>query len=423
MLSHFLERLSTEGWTPHAGQLEYLTSDAKFRVLACGRRWGKSDASAADIAIRIASSATSVQLAIAPTLVQAKLVFERVRWMLTALGVSFTVAVSPHPTLKIVEGKGATAQTIHILDARSGHDAQNLRGIGADHVLIDEAAFIPESLITEVAMPMPAANDGRMTLISTPRGRNYFYRMFLRGQAGERGFWSRQSPSIENPRVGEQFLSIQREIISERAYKTEYEAEFIDSQTAVFAMDAIDDCLVSPIVDRGPVYLGVDWARYRDYVGVVAVRGDRSRSEVIHVDRWSGVRWSHSVQRVARIAEEVEASVVVCDRTGAGDHPTENLASDFRDLYVVPFSFSRRSKPELIEFLGALIEHARIRLTSEPALIVELENYEAKVDETGHTKYSAAPGFHDDLVCALALACSALGHGKGIGIRSRERNG
>jgi len=375
------------------------------------------------MAIHIASTEHSVQLAIAPTITQAKIVFERVKWMLAALGVAFTYTVSPHPSLQVASGKGKQAQVLHILDARSGHEAINLRGAGADHILIDEAAFVPESLIAEVAMPMLAANDGRMTLISTPRGRNFFYRLFLRGQNREHGFWSRQSPSNENPRVSAEFLAIQREIISERAYLTEYEAQFIDSQSAVFAADAIDECLVAPIVERGPVYLGVDWARYRDFVGVVAVRGNRLRSEVIRVDRWSGARWSHSVQRVAAIADDVAATAIACDSTGAGDAPTEDLASSVEHRQVVNVQFTSQSKPVLIESLGALIEHVRIRLLPEPALIAELENYEAKLGETGHTHYAAAPGFHDDLVCALALACSQLGHGEGIGIQSRSRIG
>lgn len=343
--------------------------------------------------------------------------------MLAALGIAFTYTVSPHPSLQIVAGKGKQAKVLHILDARSGHEARNLRGAGADHILIDEAAFVPESLIAEVAMPMLAANDGRMTLISTPRGRNFFYRLFLRGQNNEHGFWSRQSPSIENPRVAAEFLEIQKEIISDRAYLTEYEAQFIDSQTAVFAADAIDECLIAPMVEHGPVYLGVDWARYRDFVGVVAVRGDKLHSEVIRVDRWSGARWSHSVRRVAAIADEVGASVIACDSTGAGDAPTENLASTIKRRPVVNVQFTSQSKPILIESLGALIEHVRIRLSPEPALIAELENYEAKLGATGNTQYSAAPGFHDDLVCALALACSQLGYGEGIGIQSRGRNG
>lgn len=421
MLSQLLDRLSDAGWVPHGGQLEYLQSDAKFRVLACGRRWGKTDASAADMAIRIASRARSVQLAIAPTLAQAKIVLERAQWMLAALGILFSATTSPHPTIKVRETRKRDSCVLHVLDARSGLEAKNLRGAGADHVLIDEAAFAPESLITEVAMPMLAASDGRMTLISTPRGRNHFYRLYLRGAAGDKGFWSRQSPSIENPLVSKEYLALQKELLSERAFKTEYEAEFIDSQSAVFAVDAIDECLMAQEVAFGPVYLGVDWARYRDFVAVVAVRGNRMRSEVVRVERWMGARWMHSVERVVAIAKEVGAETIACDNTGAGSMPTEELTRMARGLRIVSVDFTMKSKAAIIEHLGMLIEHGRIRLPSDPALITELENYEAHVGEGGNVKYSAASGFHDDLVCALALACNELGHGGGLGIRSRKR--
>jgi hypothetical protein len=36
-------------WTAHPGQLAFLESTAKIKVLACGRRWGKTDACAAAI--------------------------------------------------------------------------------------------------------------------------------------------------------------------------------------------------------------------------------------------------------------------------------------------------------------------------------------------------------------------------------------
>ncbi|MCH8273325.1 MAG: hypothetical protein IH851_00850 [Armatimonadetes bacterium] len=201
MADDFVKRLRKAGWTPHEGQRAYLRCQARFRVLACGRRWGKTDAAAAEMTHRITTRATSRQLAIAPTLAQVRIVFERMKWMLATAGVAFTAVTTPHPIIRVHEGGVKKAAIIHVLDARSGHEAKNLRGRGADHVLIDEAAFVPESLITEVAMPMLAASNGRMTLISTPRGRNHFYRFFRMGESKEHGFWSRRSPSIENPLV------------------------------------------------------------------------------------------------------------------------------------------------------------------------------------------------------------------------------
>jgi hypothetical protein len=47
-MTSFLNQLSPF-WQPHAGQLEFLENPAKIKVLACGRRWGKTDACAAQI--------------------------------------------------------------------------------------------------------------------------------------------------------------------------------------------------------------------------------------------------------------------------------------------------------------------------------------------------------------------------------------
>ncbi|MER3461677.1 MAG: hypothetical protein C4342_01190, partial [Armatimonadota bacterium] len=82
MSKQFFRRLAKAGWVPHPGQRAYLDSQARFRVLACGRRWGKTDASAADMARRVFLSRRSRQIAIAPTLAQARIVFERMKWML-----------------------------------------------------------------------------------------------------------------------------------------------------------------------------------------------------------------------------------------------------------------------------------------------------------------------------------------------------
>ncbi|MCL6624853.1 MAG: hypothetical protein K6T17_09600, partial [Fimbriimonadales bacterium] len=63
MRTGFWQRLEKAGWRPHGGQRAYLESGARFRVLACGRRWGKTDAASADIVRRIYEERTSRQLA------------------------------------------------------------------------------------------------------------------------------------------------------------------------------------------------------------------------------------------------------------------------------------------------------------------------------------------------------------------------
>ncbi|HET6644088.1 MAG TPA: terminase family protein [Fimbriimonadales bacterium] len=420
MLEEFLSRLREASWAPHAGQLEYLKNAARFRVLACGRRWGKTDAAAADAAVRAFGGKESRQIAIAPTLAQARIIFERIKWMLGAAGIIFAHVYSPYPSLRIHEANDKNSRIIHVVDARSGHEAKNLRGDGADHILVDEAAFISESLVTEVAMPMLAANNGRMTLISTPRGRNFFHRFFAMGERAENEFWSRRSPTSENALVSPEFLELQRCLLTEAAFKTEYEAEFLDSSSAVFKRQAIDEALSAPIVPFGPVAVGIDWARYQDMTAVVAVRGRPSRAEVILVETFNGQRWSNIVARAAALASEARPNVIVCDGTGVGDATTEQFQHEILGIPVDPFTFSRSSKTTIIERLVWMLERNALRLPADVELIRQLENFEAHDDETG-TKFGAAPGFHDDIVCALAMACQALEKTSGATMMGKER--
>ncbi|MDQ2985325.1 MAG: terminase family protein [Armatimonadota bacterium] len=416
-MDRFLQALANANWMPHAGQLAYLKSKARFRVLACGRRWGKTDAAAAEIAARISTLDNSRQIAIAPTVTQAKIVFDRVKWMLGAAGVLFSQSVTPFPSLRVVDSDKEIV--LHVLDARSGHEAKNLRGQGADHILMDEAAFMPESLIAEVAMPMLAATNGRMTLISTPFGRNHFYRYFQMGERDENEFWSRSGPSSENPMVDWGFLAAQKSLLTEAAYKTEYESEFLDSSCAVFAYEAIQAALSAPSVDRGATFVGVDWARYRDFTAVAAVRGTQLRAEVIACDAWNGLRWSATINRALEFAKLHGAAVINCDKTGLGDPVTDQLRENSPKMVIGGEVFTNQTKAAMVQNLVWMLENERLRLPPDADLLRELDSFEATVNAST-IRYAAGMG-HDDRVCALALACIALPNGRPVKIIGKER--
>ncbi len=416
-MKNFLKKLADAGWRPHTGQSAYLNSTARFRVLACGRRWGKTDAAAAEIAGRIVTRESGKQIAIAPTLAQAYLVFDRVKWMLGAAGVICVASVSPYPSLRVsVPG---TQQVVHILDARSGHTAKNLRGQGADHILMDEAAYMPESLITETVMPMLAASGGRMTLISTPFGRNHFYRFFQLGERGANEFWSRAGHSSENPLVEKQFLETQRDLLTDQAFRTEYLAEFLDSTSTVFGYRYLQDALCAPLVKKGKISVGIDWARHRDYTAAVAVRGTTMQAEVVRVDAWNGMSWSQIISRTAAFAKDVCAWNLTCDGTGIGDSVTEFLQKSLPGIPLNYVVFGNRNKSALIGDLAWMLEKGRLRLPADIELLREMEAYTAtRLGST--TKYAAHSG-HDDRVCALALACEGLPNAGGVKITGKER--
>ena len=65
----FLESLAPI-WRPHPGQREFLLAGERTQVLACGRRWGKTDACAVKILHGLITLAKSQHLILAPTLDQ-----------------------------------------------------------------------------------------------------------------------------------------------------------------------------------------------------------------------------------------------------------------------------------------------------------------------------------------------------------------
>ena len=105
----------------------------------------------------------------------------------------------------------------------------------ADGVLVgncDEAAFVPEEVITQVVTPMLSTTDGILIMISTPYDKNhYFFKAFNSPR------WSRyQFKTQDNPLVKKEWLEEQREEIGDRQFRQEYLAEFVDDEKTYFPM-------------------------------------------------------------------------------------------------------------------------------------------------------------------------------------------
>jgi len=371
-------------------------------VLACGRRWGKTEACAAAILLEILGSSSSKQLILAPTLDQAAILFHRVVEFAEALFPGeVSTRKSPYPSLRIGD---------HVVWARSGHVGRSLRGQGATHIVVDEAAYVPEELITEIALPMLATTHGRLTLLSTPFGKNHFWRLFRRGADGQENFWSRTAPSWESPYVNADFLALQEELISERAYAVEYGAEFMDSAGAVFLTEELEAATMRtlPELEVDSVCIGVDFGKYDDYSAVVVVQGNRDGANVIHCEKHRRENWEVLVQRIADVVNRYPTARVICDETGTGDAVMALLRPQMPKHRLEGLVFTPATKTGLIDSLSMMFNRRTIRMNPNLDLLRELQHFEVTHRASGHLRMEAVAGYHDDLVIALALAVHGL---------------
>lgn len=143
-------------WEPHPTQREWMLCDARTKVASCGRRWGKTEAAAVDVAAAAILDPGSVQMIVSPSYDQSRLIFQTVENLL--LGSAATrsmvkVVRTPYPKLTFGDSL--------IMARTADDDGRNLRGHSADRVIVDEAAYVRDSVITEVISPcLPTATAG-----------------------------------------------------------------------------------------------------------------------------------------------------------------------------------------------------------------------------------------------------------------------
>lgn len=395
------QRILKTLWRPHAGQRAIMDHDGRFKIVACGRRWGKSEMAAHSALEYALSNPGSTVWWVSPSYQQSnKFGFDKIKPLLSPE----ILADSP----KLTKPREIPLTTGTTISFRSADREDSLRGGGVDYLVLDEAGSVSERAWTEELRPSLSDTLGEMLAIGTPRGRNWFFRWHQRGQSSDHSdVASWQAPTTQNPHVPDSEVESAKGDIPERVHSQEYSAEFIDDTGGVFAgvREHVESypLPVAPESSASPFAIGVDFARFEDWTVIVVL--DAS-GRVVAFERMQQTTWTRIQQAIERLADEYAPNTVAVDATR-----DNKIVSDLEDsgLSVEPVSFSAKRKRTLIENLITRIEAGEITLPAEAnQLLNELEVFEYDTTPTGHVSYHAPSGFHDDGVDALALAASNL---------------
>ena len=389
-------------WSPHeGGQGEVMTSDARFRVVACGRRWGKTEMAARET-VRYLGDRDTLVWWVAPTYDETQRGFK---------------AVKKAVPQRLIESVGRTwPKSIDLpngsrIEFRSTDREDSNRGEGLDLIVIDEADDIRKAAWTQELRPSLSDTLGDMIAISTPMRRGWFYQWYERGQSVDYpDVESWRYPTAANPHIPDEEIESARREVPQRVFEQEYLAEFVDESGGVF--NDLDDRLFTASFDYSqtdgiphdgePPYVhGWDLARHEDWtVGTVL----DAHGTLVHYDRMRGLSWPQIQHRIESAHSAYEGTVAI-------DATRDNkLVSDLSDagLSMLPVTFSPQQKTDLIENLVAAIENGELTAPEIQQLKHELQIFEYDVTPSGNTRYHAPEGMKDDSVDSLALANHAL---------------
>jgi hypothetical protein len=289
-----------------------------------------------------------------------------------------------------------------------------LRGVGLDFLVIDECAFVPERAWNESLRSTLAERRGKAVFISTPHGRNWFWRLWQMEQNGDGEWKSWKLPSNDNPYFPEDEFETLRRSLPERIFRQEILAEFVDESDGVFRRvydAATAEAMLPHAVDRSHEYIfGVDWGKYEDFTAIVVY--DITTRGVVYVERFNLIDYSAQLARLQALYDAYRPLTIAAERNAVGDALIEQMT--LRNLPILPITVTAASKHMLIEQLVWAFEQGTISIINDPLLVGELLAFEAKRLPSGVLRYSAPEGAHDDLVMALAFAYHTAAQGESL---------
>lgn len=288
-----------------------------------------------------------------------------------------------------------------------GRDGSNIRGYGTDLVIVDEAAFVSDSIFQEVLAPMLAVGDGTFILLSTPFGK----KGFLYNKFNDDDWYTKQVPSSANPLVDSDFIEEQKNQLTSTQFKQEILGEFVESSDSFFQREEMMNCTVDEPVDRTSdiTFMGVDLAAQgADSSVYVCVDDD---GNVFHVEHKAEAPMTDAMGRIRELDAYYDFTKIVVDSTGLGEGVVDQVKEDL-GRKVEGFKFTNDKKQSLYNTLKNTFQNGEIEFYHVPGktdlpgnkMFSQCLELTYSYTSTGKVRIEHPSGGHDDFSDALALA-------------------
>jgi len=394
------KQITIQGFTPHKKQQELidlcLDDTTKYIIASVGRQWGKSFLGMNVLLKWVLEDNNTSAIWLSPIYGQSKKVFTELSNLLSNTGLTKSINKS-ELTITFINGS--------ILYFRSAEREDNLRGNTLDYLVVDEAAYIKDNVWSQVLRATVLVKGKKVLFLSTPRGRNWFYEMALRGDSDDyKQYKTFKGSSFDSPYISEDELLEAKMSLPESIYRQEILAEFLEGAGEVFG--SLKDCCVLssyPIKDTNErYYAGLDIGRANDYTVLTILNG---KGEVVKIFRERQKSWDIIISEVVIHLKEFNARTII-EINGVGDPIFEQIKKKYSNIQ--PFITTNDTKQNIIEELILSLNEKKLKLPS-PELNADLYKelsiftYEYS-PKSRRVKYGSPTGMHDDCVISLALA-------------------
>jgi len=377
-------------------QREVWKSEARFKVIAAGRRCGKTQFVAWELIIKALQADKGHVFYIAATLGQARDVI----WA-TLIELCQPVLKNAHiNNLQITLINGST------ITLKGSDRPDTMRGVSLYHAALDEYASMKPFVWEEVIRPALADQKGTATFIGTPSGRNHFYDIYEYAKLGDDPTWAAwHFTSFDNPILDPEEINAAKRSMSSYAFRKEFMASFEAQDSELFKEEWLKFSENEP--EQGDYYIAVDPAGFAEVGGrTTKSRLDQTAIAIVKVneDGWYVKdiihgRWDlmETTARIFKAVEEYKPIAVGIEKGIAQQAVmsplTEMMKQRGRFFRVDLLSHGNQKKTDRIVWaLQGIMEHGRVTLNKgdwNTIFLDQLFQFPSKLT-------------HDDLIDALS---------------------
>ena len=233
-------------------QTKVFEDPTRFKVVAAGRRTGKSRLAAWMLIINALQSDRGHVFYVAPTQGQAR----DIMWQ-TLLELGHDVITGSHINnlqLKLVNGATITL--------KGADRPETMRGVSLKFLVMDEYADMKPDVWEQVLRPALADQKGHAMFIGTPMGRNHFYELYKYAEMGDDDTYAGwHFTSYDNPLLDPNEINVANKSMSSYAFRQEFMASFEALGSEMFKEDWIH---YGEAPESGDYYIAIDLAGFEE---------------------------------------------------------------------------------------------------------------------------------------------------------------
>jgi predicted phage terminase large subunit-like protein len=261
-------------------QQEVFNDKTRFKIIAAGRRTGKSRLAAWMLIIYALQADKGHVFYVAPTQGQAR----DIMWA-TLLELAHPIIKSSHiNNLQITLINGAT------ISLKGADRPETMRGVSLKFLVMDEYADMKPEVWETILRPALADQKGDAMFIGTPMGRNHFYDLYQYGEFSDDDTYKAwHFTSYDNPLLDPSEIDVAKKSMSSYAFRQEFLASFEALGSELFKEEWIKIDEEEPAI--GDYYIAVDLAGFEDVKSISQGKSNRLDSTSIAVVKVNEDGW------------------------------------------------------------------------------------------------------------------------------------